>query len=147
MGQYSEARVWSFKSTKLLSGARQFGGLRGFSVKAAKEGADHVFTSERRAEGFTEGNIILTGTAKFLGAYARDFLGTNRRPLHTLHTFTCLALTQKFREVVTVEDLCFDEFEFNLEGTDAIEVAMPFKCLNLLIGGKSVVPEEDEIDE
>lgn len=146
MNKFAEARRLSLKNIELLEGTFAFEGLRQLEITAEIEGGDAVFTNRRKAQGFTEGNTKISGTVKFLTAEAIEYIKKNPRFFYDLHTFTVLAQTDKFRNVFKVINLRFTKLNFSAEGTDAMETEFPFVALDVEIDGKSIVPEENELE-
>lgn len=132
----------SFQHCNLLEGAFIFSGLRGIEVNAKREGGKPIMmTNSRKAVGNTVGQVSFDGTLKLLFDDAILYQKAQADLFGAEHTFTISIDSGSLRDKIAVSGLVFTSIGYKFEGTDEIEVDLPFTALDVLVNDVSLAPE------
>lgn len=135
----SNSRLYSFKSTQVLSGADVFEGLMAVSVKAEIEGRDLVFGSGPIAYGRPRGQLKIEFSMTFVADAFYSFARANPQFMDTEYDLTFVQEEGAARDVIDIRQILFDSFEINPEGTDATEIEVPGQAINLFLNNQPLM--------
>lgn len=137
--------IMTFPHLKVLEGPRQFKTLQQFEVSGDIDGRDHVMASPLLPIGFKSGQFKPKAKFAILLDEYTDWVSANPNFLWKTFDLTGRFVSGPRSFKVQVSSfLVMSMPTLAAEGTDEVKMEFDGLCLDILLNGKSVVPQPEE---